>query len=116
MNSVETLPVEITARAQRELRYLMRKQTDAKPAVRIGVKNGGCSGMTYLLDFDYPAEEDIRFELDGLTCVINPAHRFYLEGTRIDYPDGLDARGFIFDNPNAATTCGCGTSFNTKAS
>jgi iron-sulfur cluster assembly protein len=116
MENTSAFPVEITARAQRELRYLFKKQSEQKPAVRIGVKNGGCSGMTYLLDFDFPAADDLRAELDGLTCVISSKHLFYLDGMKIDYPDGLDARGFIFENPNASTTCGCGTSFNTKAS
>lgn len=109
-------PVEITPRAQRELKYLFSKQQETKPVLRVGVKNGGCSGMSYVLDFDFPQPDDIEFEMNGIRCVISTPHKFYVDGMRIDFPDGLDARGFIFENPNAATTCGCGTSFNTKPS
>jgi iron-sulfur cluster assembly protein len=79
--------------------------------LRIGVKGGGCSGLSYLLALDEKKEGDEFHVIDGIPCVINPAHAIYLFGMEIDWKSGLDARGFIFINPNASTTCGCGTSF-----
>lgn len=108
-------PVVFTKRAHKKLLRLVEKEQNAEKTLRIGVKGGGCSGMTYILDFDMPQENDHRFEIDGLQFIIDLGHMMYLSGMTLDYPDGLDARGFIFENPNAAQTCGCGTSFNTGA-
>lgn len=84
---------------------------DPSQCMRIGVKGGGCSGMSYLLNFDHPDSEDVQFEVEGLRCIINKTHEIYLYGMEIDWEGGLNSRGFTFKNPNAATTCGCGTSF-----
>ena len=67
--------------------------------------------MSYVLGFDKPTDSDRRFDIDGITCIINPAHEMYLYGMQIDWIEGLNNRGFTFKNPNASSTCGCGTSF-----
>lgn len=84
---------------------------DKSRFLRVGVKGGGCSGMTYILEFDEKQEKDQQFELEGINCIMNRSHEIYLSGMEIDWQDGLHNRGFVFKNPNANTTCGCGTSF-----
>lgn len=84
---------------------------DTTQSLRLGVKGGGCSGMTYILGFDKKAENDQEFEIEGVHCVMNKAHEIYLAGMQVDWVDGLNNRGFTFQNPNASNTCGCGTSF-----
>ncbi len=79
--------------------------------LRLGVKGGGCSGMSYILGFDKKTEADQQFEVEGITCVMNKSHEIYLAGMEVDWVDGLNNRGFTFQNPNASKTCGCGTSF-----
>jgi iron-sulfur cluster assembly protein len=63
------------------------------------------------MNFEAPTPEDECVEIEGIPCIINPAHALYLHGMEIDWGTGLDARGFVFNNPNASSTCGCGTSF-----
>jgi len=84
---------------------------DSTQLLRIGVKGGGCSGLSYILGFDKKADNDHEFNINGINCVMNPAHEMYLFGMVVDWQDGLNNRGFTFKNPNASTTCGCGTSF-----
>ncbi len=79
--------------------------------IRIGVKGGGCSGLTYILDQSHPNSDDHLLKYGALTVVVSMAHALYLEGVVLDFGSGLDNRGFIFNNPNASSTCGCGTSF-----
>ncbi len=81
-------------------------------SLRVGVRGGGCSGMSYILGFDRQREQDLEFEVDGIAVVMDKKHGLYLMGTTLDYHDGLDARGFTFENPNATATCGCGSSFS----
>lgn len=112
MQVLEQLPVSFTQGAIAELkRLLVEEPLAAGKHLRVGVKGGGCSGMTYVLDFDTPTESDKHFEVDGLPCIINPSHEIYLYGMEINWEGGLNSRGFTFNNPNASTTCGCGTSF-----
>ena len=107
-----TIPVTLTEGAIKEIRRLMiRPGFDASQVLRVGVKGGGCSGMTYILGFDHREENDNEFEIEGIKCIMNKAHEMYLYGMEVDWQDGLNNRGFTFRNPNAATTCGCGTSF-----
>ena len=84
---------------------------DASRKLRVGVKGGGCSGMTYVLDFDTKKNNDDIFEQEGMSFMIDKAHGIYLYGMEIDWEGGLNSRGFTFKNPNASSTCGCGTSF-----
>jgi len=79
--------------------------------LRLGVEGGGCAGMTYVLGFDHSTAKDLVFDTGLFKVYINKAHNLYLAGMEIDYQDGLNARGFTFSNPNASTTCGCGSSF-----
>ena len=84
---------------------------DASQHLRVGVKGGGCSGMSYILGFDAKKENDAVYEYQGLTFIMEKAHEMYLLGMQIDWVNGLNNRGFTFKNPNASTTCGCGSSF-----
>ncbi len=105
-------PVKLTQGAIAELNRLMNEPDfDHSQRLRVGVKGGGCSGMTYVLGFDQPLEEDESFEIEGISCVMNKSHQLYLFGMEIDWQGGLNSRGFTFSNPNASSTCGCGTSF-----
>jgi iron-sulfur cluster assembly protein len=112
METTITSPVSFTDGAIKEIRKLMNAEGfDNSMQLRVGVKGGGCSGMTYILGFDHKQDSDQEFELNGIKCVMNKAHEMYLFGMQIDWEDGLNNRGFAFKNPNASSTCGCGTSF-----
>jgi iron-sulfur cluster assembly accessory protein len=105
-------PVTFTQGAVAELRRLMNEASfDKTQYLRIGVKGGGCSGLSYVLGFDQKQEGDEEFGVDDINCVMTPSHSIYLMGMEIDFQDGLNSRGFTFSNPNASKTCGCGTSF-----
>ena len=105
-------PVSLTDNAVQQIKRLLNEEGFHNSQVlRVGVKGGGCSGMTYVLGFDQKTDADDEFEVEGITCVMNKAHGIYLMGMEIDWQDGLNSRGFTFSNPNASKTCGCGTSF-----
>ena len=109
---VATAPVTFTQNAINEIKRLMNEDGfDNSQFLRVGVKGGGCSGMTYVLGFDKKLDTDEQFDLEGVPCIMNPAHGIYLTGMEINWEGGLNSRGFTFKNPNASTTCGCGTSF-----
>ncbi len=106
-------PVILTDGAKKEIKRLM--QSDDVPenyALRIGVKGGGCSGLSYILGFDEKTEKDDEFILENIRIIMEKGHGMYLVGMEIDYHNGLNNRGFIYNNPNATETCGCGTSFS----
>jgi iron-sulfur cluster assembly protein len=106
-------PVIFTPNTVAEIRRLMaEKDFNSNQHLRIGVKGGGCSGLSYILAFEDKKPEDEIHEIQGISCIINPAHAIYLMGMEIDWKSGLDARGFVFTNPNASSTCGCGSSFS----
>ncbi|MDB5229808.1 MAG: iron-sulfur cluster assembly accessory protein [Chitinophagaceae bacterium] len=111
---METLaaPVKFSDSAIEEIKRLMNEESfDQKKMLRIGVKGGGCSGLSYVLGFDEQTDEDATFEYKDLSFIMNKSHEMYLFGMLIDWQDGLNSRGFTFNNPNASSTCGCGTSF-----
>lgn len=113
METVLELPVSFTQHAVEEINRLMNMEGfDKTTFLRIGVKGGGCSGLTYVLGFDKKEESDETYEYAGFQFVMNKSHGIYLMGMEIDWQDGLNARGFVFKNPNASKTCGCGTSFS----
>ena len=112
MNIAVETPVNLTPGAVTELKRLINEPGfDKTQYLRIGVKGGGCSGMTYVLGFDQKQEGDEDFEIEGIQCVMTRSHEIYLTGMEIDFQGGLNSRGFTFSNPNASKTCGCGTSF-----
>jgi iron-sulfur cluster assembly protein len=81
--------------------------------IRVGVKGGGCSGLTYVMDFDTELKEDDKvFEDKGIKIVVDKKSFLYLVGTELDFSGGLNGKGFAFVNPNASRTCGCGESFS----
>lgn len=105
-------PIRLTTRAAEAVRKIMaEKDIPEGYALRVGVRGGGCSGMSYLLGFDKQRDHDAAFDLGGVTVYLDKRQGLYLMGTTVDYHDGLNARGFTFDNPNATSTCGCGSSF-----
>lgn len=111
--AVKKAPVELTPRASSEIKHIMAtKEIPEGFGLRVGVRGGGCSGMSYILGFDKRREHDLAFEIEDIPVYMDKRHGLYLMGTRIDYHDGLNARGFTFENPNAAATCGCGSSFS----
>lgn len=104
--------VHFTESAIQELKRLKSEHpADSNLFLRIGVKGGGCSGMTYIIEFETPKADDEILEIDGIDCCMDKLHEMYLYGIEIDWSNGLNNRGFIFKNPNASKTCGCGTSF-----
>ncbi|MCH2112081.1 MAG: iron-sulfur cluster assembly accessory protein [Planctomycetes bacterium] len=104
----------ITPEAVAEVKRLLESHDLPDTAgIRIGVKGGGCSGFTYTLNFDYKsAEGDEVLEQDGVKLFCDPKSLIYLRGTRLTWTDGLQGKGFQFENPNASSTCGCGDSFS----
>jgi iron-sulfur cluster assembly protein len=105
--------VDITERAQREIREIFERN---KPGVgcglRLGVVGGGCSGLSYEMDFSDPRPNDRVIEFDGFEVLLDPKSSIYLKDVTLDYQDGLKGKGFVFRNPNATNTCGCGDSFS----
>ena len=112
METLMAAPVTLTAGAIAEIKRLMNEEGfDAGNLLRVGVKGGGCSGMTYVLGFDKPTDKDEHFEIAGIPCIMEKSHGIYLTGMEVEWEGGLNSRGFTFKNPNASKTCGCGTSF-----
>ncbi len=108
-----TAPVKFTEGAIKEINKLLSADDfPQNQALRVGVKGGGCSGMTYVLGFDDKTGDDEEFFIDGIRVFMNRSHQMYLFGMQIDFQQGLNSRGFVFENPNATKTCGCGSSFS----
>ena len=113
METLVDAPVRFTDKAVVEINRLISEDGfDTSNKLRVGVKGGGCSGLTYVLGFDKQEPQDEIFESDNISFIMNPSHQLYLLGMEIDWQDGLNSRGFTFSNPNASKTCGCGTSFS----
>ena len=109
---IETVPVTLTESAVAEIKRLMSEPNfNAAQKLRIGVKGGGCSGLTYVLGFDDQQPDDVEFAISEVPCIMNKNHELYLYGMQVDWQDGLNSRGFMFNNPNASSSCGCGSSF-----
>ena len=106
-------PLSLTDGAVTQLKRIMEEQNvPADHGLRVGVKGGGCSGFSYILGFDVKKEKDDIYEINGMKVYMEKAHAIYLLGIEIDWSEGLNNRGFTFNNPNAKDTCGCGTSFS----
>ena len=106
--------ITVTDRAKEKALELMQKDAKTTEAfIRVGVEGGGCSGLTYKLEFDTEQRPDDKvFEDKGIKIVCDKKSFLYLIGTQLDFSDGLNGKGFLFQNPNASRTCGCGESFS----
>jgi len=106
-------PIVLTEGAIVQLRKIMIDQdVPGEYGLRVGVKGGGCSGFSYVLGFDKKTDKDQEYEIDGIPVYIERSQGMYLLGMEVDWHDGLNNRGFVFNNPNASETCGCGSSFS----
>src|ERR1051326_6874770 len=108
------MAIELTETAAREIRTIIQQQEldAAKVRLRVGVKGGGCSGFSYVLDLtESQKESDEVFEQHGVKIICDPKSLLYLNGTTVDFKDEIMGRGFVFQNPNATSSCGCGSSF-----
>jgi iron-sulfur cluster assembly protein len=94
-----------------ELKRLLDSENDVD-GVRLGVKGGGCSGLSYVLEFSKEHEGDNIMEQGGIRFLMDRKSTIYLKGIVLDYKEGLEGKGFVFTNPNATSTCGCGESFS----
>lgn len=112
-NEVIQNEIDITEKAIKQVRRIKEENSiPEEHGLRIGVKGGGCSGLTYNMGFDGTINEnDTVIEKDGIKLIIDGKSLFYLSGTILDFSDGLNGKGFVFQNPNATKTCGCGESF-----
>jgi iron-sulfur cluster assembly protein len=105
--------VTVSENAKTKVESLLKEEGIENGFVRVGVKSGGCSGLSYELKFDNKLGEDDKvFEDKGVKVVVDKKSVLYLAGTELDYSGGLNGKGFIFSNPNASRTCGCGESFS----
>lgn len=102
--------------AAKEIKKIITEQglPEDKTRLRVGVRGGGCSGFSYLLDLveEEPAESDEQMESNGVKILVDDKSHLYLDGTEIDFRDEVMGRGFVFKNPNATSSCGCGSSFS----
>lgn len=103
--------ITLTESAAKQVQLLRR---DAHPdsVLRVFVEQGGCSGFEYGMSFDTPKAEDKTFESEGVKFIVDPTSLVYLDGSEINFDDGLHGKGFEVKNPNAGSTCGCGKSFS----
>ena len=112
VNDPETIVV-ITDKAQARLREIAQTSAPSpQHGVRIGIVGGGCSGLSYHIDFDLSQDHDNIVDLQGAQILVDPKSAIYLKDTVLDFQDGLGGKGFVFKNPNATNTCGCGESFS----
>ena len=104
--------ITATPKALDHLRSLLASEEADATGVRLGVKGGGCSGLSYLLEFGVERDGDNIVEAQGVRFYLDRKSSIYLKGVELDYDAGLEGRGFVFGNPNATNTCGCGESFS----
>ena len=105
--------ITISDNAKKRLTYLLDKESEECQFVRVGVESGGCSGLSYKLEFDDKKhQDDEMIENNGIKLLVNKKSFLYLVGTILEFSDGLNGKGFVFNNPNANRTCGCGESFS----
>ncbi|MFT3914673.1 MAG: iron-sulfur cluster insertion protein ErpA [Anaeromyxobacteraceae bacterium] len=110
---LDKAPVALTAKAVEMIKDAMEREGLGGYGIRIGVMGGGCAGFQYSMDFEKdPREGDMTIAQDGVTLLVDPMSSMYLQGVTIDYVVGLQGAGFKFINPNAKSTCGCGSSFS----
>ena len=108
------MAITLTERAASEVKRIIEEQKlDEETHLRVGVTGGGCSGFSYSLGFDkaYDEGQDSKYEHHGVPVVVDKKSALFLDGTTVDFFEGLEKRGFTFENPNAVKSCGCGSSF-----
>ena len=109
------MAIELTETAAKEIKSIVEQQEldNDNVRLRVGVKGGGCSGFSYILDLtEQQRDSDEEFEQHGVKIVCDPKSYLYLNGTTVDFRDEVMGRGFVFNNPNANSSCGCGSSFS----
>ena len=105
--------INLTDKAVEQVKVLFESEDKgAEYGLRLGVIGGGCSGLSYKIDFDVKKEKDNVLDFNGVKVFIDLKSSIYLKGITLDYKDGLNGKGFVFVNPNATNTCGCGESFS----
>lgn len=103
--------VNVTEQAAQEVKRLLVEET-GKTGLRLEIRGGGCSGMSYGLSFDNEQEKDHVVEAHGVKVFVDPKSAIYLKGTILDFQSGLEGKGFVIKNPQAKSSCGCGSSFS----
>ena len=110
--SMESL-ITITEKAIQQIQAIAQTDNpDGKKGIRLAVTGGGCSGLSYKIEFSEAKDKDNVLNFGDVKVLIDPKSVIYLKGIVLDYKDGLNGKGFVFDNPNAKNTCGCGESFS----
>jgi iron-sulfur cluster assembly accessory protein len=104
--------IQLTPRAANQVRTMKAGAETAADRLRLFIETGGCSGLQYGMSFDDVKPDDVSFDSEGIAIVVDPKSLAHLDGTTVDFDDGLHGKGFEIKNPNAHTTCGCGKSFN----
>jgi len=104
--------ITLSPRAAAQVRTMQSELNAPAKRLRVFVESGGCSGFQYGMSFDEPKAEDTQFESEGVAVIMDPASLAYLNGSHVDFDDGLQGKGFEIKNPNAQSTCGCGKSFS----
>ncbi len=110
--TTQTQFVSITPLASEEVKKLIAAEDKPGIGLRLGVKGGGCSGLSYDLGFTTKEDGDTIVDSEGFQIFMDPKSLIYLKGMQLDYQSGLQGKGFVFVNPNAKSTCGCGESFS----
>ena len=110
------MAIELTREAVEQVKQMMAKhELDEGYGLRVGIKAGGCAGFEYALDLEEgPGEKDRAYDFDGVTVFCDPKSYLYINGLTIDFKTSMLGGGFMFINPNASSSCGCGTSFTTQ--
>jgi iron-sulfur cluster assembly protein len=105
--------ITITDKAIQQIQTISHEENpDGTKGLRLAVSGGGCSGLSYKIEFSDPKEKDNVLQFGNVKVLIDPKSVIYLKGIVLDFKDGLNGKGFVFDNPNAKNTCGCGESFS----
>ncbi len=105
--------VHITEKALQQIRSIRTSENSAQSqGLRLAVTGGGCSGLSYKIEFSTQKEKDNILDFGDVKVLIDPKSSIYLKGITLDFKDGLNGKGFVFENPNAKNTCGCGESFS----
>ncbi len=106
-------PITMTEKAAAQIKMIQEREDTVHKFLRVSVVGGGCSGLSYKLSFEEtPGEKDNVKEFFGIKVLADPKSMLFLKGTELDFTDGLDGQGFVFQNPNAKQSCGCGSSFS----